>query len=124
MRRRSAAVLMGVVLMFLPAVAPRGEESPPPKTVVIKMTARKDQLSPETVTVRQGDRVRLIVTALDGKREFRLDDYGIDQILLKGDPAIIEFTASKPGTFTFRCLSLSGRGHKKLKGSLVVSPRP
>jgi cytochrome c oxidase subunit II len=86
----------------------------------IKMTARKYRFDPDVITVKQGDKVRLIITALDRDHGFKLDEYGINQKLIKGDPTAIEFTAHKPGTFVFRCSEFCGLGHLKMKGKLVV----
>lgn len=124
MKLSCAAACAAVVLMLLPGISAPAAGNPRPKTVVIRMTARKRKLNPEAIRVRQGEHVRLIVTSLDGKRELKLEDFSVDQILLRGDPSIIEFTASKAGTFTFQCLALRGHGLKKLKGKLIVEPQP
>jgi len=70
--------------------------------------------------VKKGEKVRLIITATDCEHEFRLDAFDIIQVLKKGDPEIIEFTAHKAGTFDFRCSVYCGKGHGKMKGKLVV----
>jgi cytochrome c oxidase subunit 2 len=36
----------------------------------------------------------------------------------------VEFVADKAGTFTFSCSVYCGKGHRGMKGELVVSPRP
>jgi cytochrome c oxidase subunit 2 len=90
----------------------------------IKMTAKKYQYDPNVITVKQGEKVRLIITALDRKHGFKLDAFGINQVLEKGDPTIIEFTADKPGTFEFHCSVVCGLGHHRMKGKLIVEPAP
>jgi nitrous-oxide reductase len=52
-------------------------------------------------TVKQGDHVKMVVTALDRDHGFKLEAFDIDQRLKKGEPTTIEFTADKAGTFPF-----------------------
>lgn len=85
-----------------------------------KMTAKKYQFDPNTLTVKKGEKVRLIITALDRDHGFKLEAFDINQKLKKGDPATIEFTADKAGTFPFQCSEFCGLGHGKMKGKLIV----
>lgn len=89
---------------------------------VIKMTARKYRYDPDVITVKKGEKVRLIMTALDRDHGFELKAFDINQNLKKGDPTVIEFTADKVGTFEFNCSVFCGLGHRKMKGRLVVEP--
>ena len=84
------------------------------------MTAKDSGFEPSMITVKKGEKVRLIITATDCEHEFRLDAFEIIQVLKKGDPEIIEFTATKAGTFEFRCSVYCGKGHGKMRGKLVV----
>ena len=86
----------------------------------ITMTAKKYAFDPAVFTVKRGEKVRLIITALDHDHGFKLDAYGINQVLKKGDPATVEFTADKPGTFEFKCSVFCGMGHGRMKGKLIV----
>ena len=86
----------------------------------IKVTAKKYQFDPSVITVKKGDHVKLVITALDRDHGFKLEAFNIDQKLKKGDPATIEFTADKAGTFPFQCSDFCGLGHRKMKGKLVV----
>ena len=86
----------------------------------IQMTAKKYEFNPKVITVKQGEHVRLIITALDRDHGFKLDAFDINQKLKKGDPATIEFTADQAGTFAFHCSEFCGFGHLKMKGKVVV----
>ena len=85
-----------------------------------RMTAKKYQFEPNVITVKKGEHVKLVITALDRDHGFKLEAFGINQKLKKGDPATIEFTADKAGTFPFQCSDFCGFGHGKMKGKLVV----
>lgn len=72
------------------------------------------------ITVKKGQPVKLVITAIDHDHGFKLEAFNIDQKLKKGDPTTIEFTPDKAGTFPFECSVFCGFGHKKMKGKLVV----
>jgi cytochrome c oxidase subunit 2 len=84
-----------------------------------RLTARKYQFSPTTIGVKQGDRVKLIITAIDADHGFKLEAFNIGRTLPKGEPVIIEFTADRTGSFPFECSHFCGLGHRKMKGQLT-----
>jgi cytochrome c oxidase subunit II len=88
------------------------------------ITAMKFHFEPGEVTVDQGDRVVLSLHSKDGKHGFRLKPYGIKEVIPKGGAVVIvEFTADKPGTFSFSCSEYCGPRHGSMKGRLVVRAR-
>jgi cytochrome c oxidase subunit 2 len=106
---------------------------------VIEVTARKYEFSPSTIHVKQGGTVRLKIASLDRTHGFKISLYpdGSDSngapgltFTSKGDcfriekdsPTTIEFTASKPGIYSFHCCNRCGLGHGGMKGQLVVEP--
>lgn len=86
----------------------------------ITMTAKRYAFDPPVIELKKGEKVRLIITAVDHDHGIKIDAYDIDQVLKKGDPTTIEFTADKAGTFEFRCSVFCGMGHRKMKGMLKV----
>jgi cytochrome c oxidase subunit II len=86
----------------------------------IQVTLRKYEFSPGSLHVKKGERVRLIMAAVDHDHGFKLDDFDINQKVRKGTTAIVDFTADKSGTFQFRCSNVCGLGHRGMKGTLVV----
>ena len=84
------------------------------------MTAKNYEFDPSVITVKKGEKVRLFITATDRDHGINIQGYDIDQVLKKGATATIEFTASKAGTFEFKCSVYCGMGHHKMKGKLVV----
>jgi cytochrome c oxidase subunit 2 len=88
----------------------------------IRMTAKKYEYDPAVITVKQGQRVRLIITALDHDHGFKIDALHVDELLKKGESTAIEFTADMTGTFPFQCSHFCGLGHKGMKGELIVEP--
>jgi cytochrome c oxidase subunit II len=88
----------------------------------IQVSARKYEFDPSVIKVKQGDHVKLVITATDRDHGFRLEGYDVEQRLVKGVPTTVEFTADKAGTFAFECSVVCGLGHRKMKGQLVVEP--
>ena len=86
----------------------------------ISVTARKYEFVPNVIKVKQGEHVRLVMTAVDHDHGFKLAAFNIDQLLKKGEPTTVEFTADRAGTFPFECSHFCGIGHKRMKGQLVV----
>ena len=86
----------------------------------IQVTARKYEFAPATITVKKGEHVKLVITAVDHDHGFKLEAFGVDKLLKKGQSTTIEFTADKAGTFPFECSHFCGMGHGKMKGQLVV----
>ncbi len=118
LKKYLAAVAVLVVLAFgAIAPAPAGQTGAAKE---IQMTAKKYQFDPNVVTVKKGEHVKLVITALDRDHGFKLEAFGINQKLKKGDPATIEFTADKTGTFQFQCSEFCGFGHGRMKGKLIV----
>jgi cytochrome c oxidase subunit 2 len=97
-----------------------GYAQSPASIAEIKMTAEKYDFAPDTVTVRKGDRVKLVITALDRDHGIKIEAFHINQKLPKGEPVTVEFVADQAGTFPFQCSQFCGLGHKKMKGTLAV----
>lgn len=90
------------------------------KSVEIQVTARQWSFDPNTITVKKGDKVKLIITSQDVTHSFSLPGYNINVQLSSGTPMIVEFTADKVGEFPFRCSVFCGSGHSSMAGTLIV----
>jgi cytochrome c oxidase subunit 2 len=120
MRRSKTFLTLCAIVGCMAAQAFAQAASTPTAAREIQMTAKKYEFNPNVITVKKGERVKLIITALDRDHGFKLEAFGINQKLKKGDPTTIEFTADKAGTFPFQCSEFCGLGHRKMKGKLVV----
>ena len=88
----------------------------------IKMTAKKYEFSPAEIRVKQGEKVRLLITATDRDHGFEIKPLGIKMDLKKGQETAVEFEATKSGEMEFHCANFCGMGHGKMKGKLIVEP--
>jgi cytochrome c oxidase subunit 2 len=118
--RCSSVLALSALAMCLTGVAAAAEQAAAPAVHEITMTAKNYEFDPGVITVKKGEKVRLIITATDRDHGIKLDAFDVNQVLKKGDPTIIEFTADKAGTFEFKCSVYCGLGHRKMKGKLVV----
>jgi len=94
-------------------------------TRVIHVEVERFEFIPQRIHVRQGERVRLVFTSRDTRHGVAIAEYGIyeDEIPPRGKgEAAVEFTADRPGTFTYRCAHVCGAGHAMMRGLLVVEP--
>lgn len=85
-----------------------------------KITAKQFTFDPATITVKKGDKVKLLVTSLDVDHGIGIKEYNINKNVSKGRTETIEFIADKAGEFDFYCSVFCGSGHKSMKGKLIV----
>ncbi len=88
----------------------------------IRMTARKYRFDPKEIRVREGERVRLLITALDRRHGFEIKALGINSVLEKGKETVVEFVPKRAGKFRFKCSVRCGWLHFWMKGKLIVEP--
>ena len=86
------------------------------------MTARQFSFDPDTVTVKQGQHVTLVITSADVAHGISIPGYDINEQIPAGKSVTVQFDATKTGTFTFYCSVYCGAGHRGMQGQLVVTP--
>src|SRR3989344_4279663 len=101
-------------------------------TKTIPITIQHTGYVPETITVNKGDHVKLLINTAIGTSKHNhgitIDEYAINQAILtedKNTPVVIEFDATKAGTFRIWCKTceqgIFGAEHPKIEGTLVVN---
>ena len=122
-RVRIIAVTALTFTLGFPATRFFGQESAAAtEGTAIQVSAKKYEFTPNVITVKQGEHVKLVITATDHDHGFKLAAFHIDQHLKKGVPTTVEFTADQAGTFPFECSVFCGMGHGRMKGTLQVQP--
>jgi cytochrome c oxidase subunit 2 len=120
-----ALVTFGIaaLALALPSLGGAGQQADKDASgpQVVKVTAKKYDFEPSTITVVRGRPVRLEVTAVDHDHGIEITEFGVKQKLEKGKPTVVEFTPDKAGEFTFHCSVFCGLGHHGMKGKLVVT---
>ncbi|HUS13334.1 MAG TPA: cupredoxin domain-containing protein [Pyrinomonadaceae bacterium] len=87
----------------------------------IHITAKKFEFTPDTITVKKGESVVLVVSSQDRKHGFNLRAFGIRADIDPGATARIRFTPNKTGKFTFSCDVFCGEGHEDMTGTIIVT---
>ena len=97
---------------------------PAAATKEFKVVAKKWRFDPNTLTVNKGDTVKVTLSSADIDFKFVSSDFLVDKEVKKGASETVTFTASKAGTFEFKCGTYCEKYGTvqggSLKGSLVV----
>lgn len=86
----------------------------------IRISAKKFEFSPSTVTLKRGRTATLVLASLDRKHGFLIPDLKIRADIPAGGSATVTVTPDKVGTFPFRCDLFCGSGHDSMTGKIVV----
>lgn len=89
--------------------------------VEIRVTSKQFSYSPETITVRKGQPVKLIVSTSDVEHSFSIKELGINVSIEPRKKKTIVFTPDKAGTFRYYCDVYCGAGHKRMGGQFIVT---
>lgn len=108
------------LLETAPSQEPVTIEAPTSNVVEIDMIARQWDFNPATITVSEGDEVKLNIKSVDVTHGFSLFEFGVNERLTPGKTTTVEFTADKKGEYTFFCSVPCGRGHRDMNGKLIV----
>jgi cytochrome c oxidase subunit 2 len=118
---RSIALLAPLALLFLFTNAQATTPTDPPEAREIKITARKFEFLPKTITAHRGERIRLVITSEDVDHGFALKEFGISETIKARQTKVIELTPDREGRFDFACSVFCGDGHEEMTGELVVT---
>ena len=119
-KRLSLVLTAGLTVAGLFAVLAVSLAQEKPESREITVTAKKYEFSPSEIRVREGENIKLSITALDRKHGFKIEAFEIDHELPKGEVVTIEFIADRAGTFPIACSKFCGFGHGRMKGQLIV----
>lgn len=86
----------------------------------VKLTAKQFSFSPAEIRVKQGERVRLVVTSEDVSHGIAIPAFNVNLTLEPSKTGTAEFVADKKGSFPFFCNVFCGSGHGGMKGTLIV----
>ncbi|HUX85370.1 MAG TPA: cupredoxin domain-containing protein [Chloroflexota bacterium] len=113
-------VALSTVVLLLTSAA--GAIALHPTVRHITINASQFQYEPSTITVNQGDDVRIQLISTDVTHGFYLDSYNVQTAAIPGQPSTLEFIADRVGTFRFRCSHTCGPLHPFMIGELTITP--
>src|SRR5260221_1262463 len=108
-----ATIILGLSLYVRANALPAERE--------IHIIAKKFTFTPDTITLKKGEPVVLLLTSQDRKHGFSLRAFGVHADVNPGETARIRFTPNKTGKFTFSCDVFCGDGHEDMTGTVVVN---
>lgn len=93
------------------------------RTIHIK--AYQFYFEPELIIVNKGEKIKLIVEAMDIPHGFEIEGfdipgYDIETKIRPGVPLTLEFEANEEGAWEFICSVYCGFGHSTMKGLFVI----
>lgn len=88
------------------------EENNQVKHIVID--AKWYEFSPNTIRIKEGDKVMLMINNLDTTHGITIPELGVS-----GND-VVEFTATKKGEFDFYCNNFCGPDHRDMIGKIIV----
>ena len=86
----------------------------------IGIAARKFDFTPETVKVKVGRPVTLVLTSFDRIHGFKMPELGVRTEIIPDQETRVTITPQKAGSFTFFCDVFCGDGHEEMSGTLIV----
>jgi len=118
---RCIALLAPLAMLFLINTAQATTFSDSIEAREIKVTARKFEFQPKTITAQKGERIKLVITSEDVDHGFSLKDFAINETIKARQTKVIELTLDRAGKFEFACSVFCGEGHEEMTGELVVN---
>lgn len=123
--KRNMIILVAVLALCATAAGARARQVKGGGDVVnvkaIDVTASQFQFDPATISVTEGDTVRLRLHSADRSHALAIKAFRVKALIPKGGETVtVEFVADQAGTFPFTCSEYCGTGHSGMKGRLVV----
>ena len=92
-----------------------------PAERVIRITAKKFDFSPDSITLKKGEPVVFEISSADREHGFNLRAFGVRTNVSPGKVTRVRFTPDKTGKFTFSCDVFCGDGHEEMTGTMIVT---
>lgn len=113
------ALLMLALVMLLALGSPRRAHAEG-SLRVIDITAKRFAFSPNQITIKKGETVKLRLTSEDVTHGFFMRALKIDEDIEPGKPTEITLTPQTAGTFTTICDHFCGVNHGNMNMTITV----
>jgi cytochrome c oxidase subunit 2 len=90
------------------------------KEIVIKITAKKFEYSPNSIKIKKGIPVILELTSLDKLHGFNCPKLGVRTNIEPGKVSRVRILAQRAGVYEFHCDIFCGDGHEDMYGKIIV----
>ena len=99
-------------------MAPKEKDASGMRTV--HMDASSWAFTPNSITLKRGEKVTLELTGVSGDHGIGIPDLGINQKFSAGETVSVAIPTDKTGSFNFRCNVPCGQGHRDMTGTIVI----
>ena len=114
-RRITLAVLLVLVVV---ALVPLGARAKDPR--VIHITAKRFEFSPNQITLKKGEPVKLLLTSADVVHGFYLKALKVDEVIEHGKTTEVNVTPQASGAFLLICDHFCGVNHAAMNMKVIV----
>lgn len=109
-----------ILFSCLTALLANGSRNRPDETPVVEITAKRFAFSPEKVTLKKDQTVKLRIHSEDVTHGFFLRPLGLDEEIPAGQSIDVTVTPQTAGTFTTICDHFCGANHGNMNMTIVV----
>jgi cytochrome c oxidase subunit 2 len=117
-RRLCLSAALGAAVLLLAVGAHRVRSEEPIR--VVEITAHRFQFVPNQVTLRLGEKVKIVLRSEDVVHGFFSRPLGIDTEIHPGKPTELVITPQTAGRFLTICDHFCGSGHGNMNMTFVV----
>lgn len=115
MRFTQTAIISAIFVVLNPLFSLARQAQVKSTLPVITIHARRYEFSPATITLKEGQQVKLVFISNDVTHSLTLAGLGMDVPIRKNHPSEVVLTPSKIGTFRGECSIYCGAGHGRMK---------
>lgn len=108
-------------LLLFASLAVTGEVHGQQPDRVLEVHAHRFAFEPASITVHQGETIRLRLISDDVPHSLLIKELGINEAASKAHPGDLVFTANRAGDFEGRCGRFCGSGHGQMHFTVHVT---
>ena len=115
-RQACLPLLLIAAFTATPAFQGRAQEQPR----VINIAAKRFGFTPNAITLKKGETVKLRFTSEDVPHGFFMKALNLDEVIVPGQPTEVTLAPQQEGRFTAICNHFCGTGHGNMSIIIVV----
>jgi len=115
-----SATLLLLAIVTFPALSSPRKAHADGGPRVIEITAKRFAFSPNQITIKKGETVKIRLTSEDVTHGFFMRALTIDEDIQPGTPTEITLTPQTAGTFTTICDHFCGANHGNMNMTITV----
>jgi len=113
-----AALLPASAIVALAAATVVGGTAGPS---VLRVQASSEGFSPDRLTLRRGETVRIHLSTADGPHCFAVDGLRVEKRIVPGRETVLDLSPDEGGSFPFYCCLEKGAARDRERGEIVVT---